>query len=106
MTRWLQLSMNIGIDQEHFADLEPVPDHETMTSLLGEAVRTVLQQEEILIGYIQLVETTPPRLQQRLSSNDTVDYSQARQWARENGFSVSNGGRLPKHIKDAYLKSS
>ncbi|AZG48044.1 histone-like nucleoid-structuring protein Lsr2 [Gordonia insulae] len=39
----------------------------------------------------------------RARSTAGVDTKQVREWARENGHDVSDRGRLPDHVVDAYL---
>lgn len=41
----------------------------------------------------------------RTSSSPDVDLADVRAWARANGYQVSDRGRIPKQIMDAYERS-
>ena len=90
-------------------DAEPAPAVGTFRfSFDGQAYEFELCQShldeftKVMQGYADAARRTTGRPQPRRSTSTSSDLGAIREWARANGFKVSDRGRVSATIRDAY----
>lgn len=88
------ISYEIDLSEDNAAELRDV-----MAQFVGHARRTGGRKRRTASGIATRVAATTPAAQPK---TDRAQNAVVREWARKNGFEISDRGRLPSEVIDAY----